>query len=206
MWWLSMTGLLAVSVLVYVGSAAHVLTFSPLNTQRAAADRAAAGEGERAQQRDASSASAGAAPSIRLRVTGGALGAQQIIVPILPDAQAPGTTGQPGGGQAAPEDRLYFRTPSGLTDVLSFYRQELAARGWHEVRTWMSRPATGASGIGGAISAFCWDVDRPTLLVGVLSFEDGSSEVRLIVDADQPGPCASTSPPGDQWTDLPPLF
>ncbi len=205
MWWLSMTGLLAVSVLIYVGSAAHVVSFSPLVTQRAAADRDAAVEAARAEAQAASTAAKTASQSIRLRTSGGPAGAEQAFVPVPPDAQVLSPGARSEGGQPAREDRLLFRTRGSLADVMAFYRDTLPARGWHEVRSWMSRPTTGAAGIGSAISAFCWGVDRPALLIGVLTADDGSSEVRVLFDADREGPCAASGGQ-DSWTPQPPQF
>jgi len=203
MWWLSMIGLLTVSVVIYVGSAAHVLSFGPLFAQRSAAERDAAAQAAVSREREAAVAVEGSARSVRLRVTGGSAGDLQVNVPVPPNASVADWGARQGVAGPLPEDRLLFRTPSNMATVLSFYRDSLAAHGWHEVRTWMSRPTDGVAGVGSAISAFCSSVDRPSLLVGVLSFEDGSSEVRVLFDPDQAGPCASS---GGQDTWTAPLF
>jgi hypothetical protein len=100
-------------------------------------------------------------------------------------------------------DRAVMVTSSDLADVLAFYRTELPAQGWHEVRAWMSRPAQDAPGPGGAVSVFCRGVDTPALLIGVVSQQSGPSELRLIVDPANSGPCASSVGP-DPHDGLPP--
>jgi hypothetical protein len=108
-------------------------------------------------------------------------------------------------GRVTPQrDRALFSTSGDVADVLAFYRDELADDGWHEVRAWMARPAHGAPGPGGAVSAFCQGVDLPALLVGVVSQETGPSELRLFLDAGEPGLCTS-SPRPDPWNGSPPL-
>lgn len=205
MWWLSMIGLLTVSVVLYVGSAAHVLSFGPFFAKRSAAERDAAVQAAVARERDASVTAAEPPRSVRLRVATGPPGDAHASVPVPPDASLANWGARRGAAESFPEDRLLFRTPSSMAAVLSFYRDELAARGWHEVRTWMSRPTAGVAGIGSAISAFCSDMDRPSLLIGVLSFDDGSSEVRVLFDPDRAGPCASSGGK-DSWTAPAPLF
>lgn len=205
MWWLPAVSLLALGVLLYVTSALHVLSFSPLVTGRQAAERDTAVRDALARQPAPSTAgNSRPAPTIQLRA-GEHQDAAHFDIPVPPDARMPGT-GTGGGGRATPSpDRALLATPGEVPDVLAFYRDELATHGWHEVRTWMSRPANGVPGPGGAVSAFCREIDMPALLVGVVSREAGLSELRLLIDADQPGPCASSSEQ-DPWTGRPPVF
>ncbi len=203
MWWLPAVSLLAFGALLYVTSALHVLSFSPLVTGRQETARDDAVREALARHTAPSTAgNARAAPTIQLQA-GEHPGAAQLDIPVPPDARMPGAR-TPGDERAAPSrDRALLATSGSVADVLAFYRVELAAHGWHEVRSWMSRPADGVLGPGGAVSAFCRGVDMPALLVGVVSHEAGLSELRLLVDAETPGPCASSTEP-DPWNDRPP--
>ena len=203
MWWLPAASLLALGTLLYVTSALHVLSFSPLVTgrQEAARDDAV----RVALARYSAPATAGndrVAPTIQLR-SGEHPGAAQFDIPVPPDARMGGTRTPEDERATQGRDRAMFTIAGDVTEVLAFYRRELMADGWYEVRAWMSRPALGAPGPGGAVSAFCREVDMPALLVGVMSHEGGPSALHLFVDADQPGPCASSSGP-EPWNGSPP--
>ena len=199
MWWLPATSLLTVGVLLYVTSALHVLSFSPFVVSRHEADRDAAVREVLAQRTTPASASNDRAVStIRLRA-GEHPDAAQLDVPVPPGARMLNPrTGDSNQGAIPSRDRALLATSGEMSDVLAFYRDELVPRGWHEVRAWMSRPTIGVPGPGGALSVFCRDADMPALLVGVVSPEAGMSELRLLIDTDQPGPCASSAGP-DPW-------
>jgi hypothetical protein len=203
LWWLPAVSMLALGALLYVTSALHVLSFSPLLTgrQEAALDDAV----REALEQHSTVSTVGnrrPAPTIRLQV-GQDAGAAQVDIPVPHDARIPNARTR-GGERAAPSlDRAVLATSGEVADVLAFYRDELAMHGWHEVRTWMSRPANGVPGTGGAVSAFCREADMPALLVGVVSRDDGMSEIRLLIDAEPPGPCASSAEP-DPWDSRPP--
>jgi hypothetical protein len=172
-------------------------------TGRQAAERDAAVREALAQT--ATPASAGnsrAAPTIQLHA-GVSSDAAHFDIPVPFDAHRPNVRTRGVESATPARDRALLATSGKVADVLAFYRDELAAHGWHEVRTWMSRPANGVPGPGGAVSAFCREADRPALLVGVVSREAGLSELRLLIDAEQPGPCASSSEQ-DPWNGRPP--
>ena len=203
MWWLPAASLLALGVLLYVTSALHVLSFSPLVTGRQATERDIAVQDAIARLPAPSAAgNSRTAPTIQLR-DGEHRDAIVFDIPVPPEARLPGASIRSGGRATPSPDRALLATPGEVPDVLAFYRDELATRGWHEVRTWMSRPANGVPGPGGAVSAFCREIDMPALLVGVVSREAGLSELRLLIDAEQPGPCASSSDQ-DPWDGRPP--
>jgi hypothetical protein len=203
MWWFPAASLLALGMLLYVTSALHSLSFSPLVIGRQEAARDAAVREALAQHgAQLMVGNDRAAPTIQLQA-GEHPGAERLDIPIPPDARLIGA--RTGEDQRATQirDRAVFATPGDVAEVLAFYRVELAADGWQEIRAWMARPAHGASGHGGAVSAFCRGVDTPTLLVGVVSEETGSSQLRLFLDAAS-GLCAS-SPGPDPWNGSPPL-
>jgi hypothetical protein len=203
MWWLPAVSLLALAALLYGASALHVLSFSPLVAERqeAARDEAV----REALEQYSAPATAGnrrPAPTIQLQA-GPHPGAAELDIPVPPDARIANARAR-GGERAAPSpDRAVLATSGEIADVLEFYRVELATHGWHEVRAWMSRPANGVPGTGGAVSAFCREIDMPALLVGVVSRDDGLSELRLLIDTETPGPCASSAEP-DPWDSRPP--
>ena len=202
MWWLPAVGLLALGMVMYVMSALHVLTFSPLNVGRQAAEREAMALRALEPPEPRASVRSGMfpAPTVHLQA-GGHPGAPRFTIPVPRDARLPDATR--GEREAPGRDRIVLVTSSDVSDILAFYRAELASDGWHEVRAWMSRPAQGIDGRGGAVSAFCREVNMPALLVGVVTTETGPSELRLLIDADQPGPCASSSEE-DPWRGRPP--
>jgi hypothetical protein len=203
MWWLTAVSLLALGILIYVTSALHVLSFSPLVTGRQAAERDnAVREALEKAETPASAGNSRAAPTIQLQA-GAESDAARFDVPVPFDARMPNARTREGQSATPSRDRALLATSGEVADVLAFYRDELASHGWHEVRTWMSRPANGVPGPGGAVSAFCREADRPALLVGVVSREAGLSELRLLIDAEQPGPCASSSEQ-DPWNGRPP--
>lgn len=199
MWWLPTTVLLLVGFGVYVASALHVLSFSPLRADRLGEGRADAVREVPALQ--ASEQAERVAATIRLSV-GEPPAVVQHDVPLPFGIRASGTR-PTDEGAARSRDRAVFVTPGALADVLTFYRSELARRDWHEVRTWMSRPPDGAAGPGMVVSAFCRGLDQPSLLVAVVSPEPGASELRLLLDADADGPCASSGR-SSPWYDRPP--
>ena len=203
MWWLPAVSLLLLGMLFYVTSALHVLSFSPLvaGRQEAARDTAVR-EALARQPVPPAAGNSRTAPTIQLRA-GEHPAAAQFDIPVPPDARMPDTSTRRGGGATPSPDRALLATPGEVPDVLAFYRDELAAHGWHEVRAWMSRPVSGASGPGGAVSVFCREVDMPALLVGVVSREPGLSEVRLLIDTEQPGPCGSAAEQ-NPWNGRPP--
>ncbi len=203
MWWLPAVSLLALGMVLYVTNALHVLTFSPLVTGRQEAARDLAVQEALARQPAPSTAGDHrAAPTIQLRA-GEDPDAAQFDIPVPLDARMPNPRTRRGERATPSPDRALLATAGEVPAVLAFYRAELATHGWHEVRTWMSRPANGVTGPGGAVSAFCRAIDMPALLVGVVSREDGLSEVRLLIDTDQPGPCASGTEQ-DPWNGSPP--
>jgi hypothetical protein len=206
MWWLPAAGVLVVGLALYITSALHVLSFSPLVTGRQEAARDSAVRNALAQHpAPAPAGTDRAVPTIQLRA-GEHPDAAQFNIPVPPDARMPGTRTR-GNESATPSgDRALLATSREVSDVLAFYRDELATRGWHEVRTWMSRPANGVPGPGGAVSAFCREIDMPALLVGVVSREAGLTELRLLIDTEQPGPCASSSEPNPWNGHPPPVF
>jgi hypothetical protein len=190
-------------MLLYVTSALPVLSFSPLvaGRQEGARDDAV----REALERHTAPSSAGnsrAAPTIQLQA-GEHPGAVQLDIPVPPDARMAGARTREDTRATPMPDRAAFTTAGDVADVLAFYRAELAAHGWHEIRSWMSRPAHGAPGPGGAVSAFCRSIDTPALLVGVVSQETGRTELRLFLDADDPGLCSSSIGP-DPWDSSPP--
>lgn len=211
MWWLPVASMFVLGLVFYVTSALHVLSFSPLLVGRQAAEREAQAQAQ-AQAKATSNtsearASAGntiATTTIRLRAGQGP-GAVQVSIPVPPDAQVADTTIR-GERVTVRPDRAILTTSGEVVIVLAFYRATLAEHGWHEVRTWMSRPAEGASGPGGAVSVYCRAADAPALHLSVVSYAPGQSELRLLLDADSPGACASSSSP-DQPEDPPvPVF
>jgi hypothetical protein len=203
MWWLPAVSLLALGVLLYVTSALHVLSFSPLVTGRQAAERDSAVREALAQTATPTSAgNSRAALTIPLQA-GASPDAPHFDIPVPFDARMPDVRTRRDESVAPSRDRALLATSGEVPDVLAFYRDELATLGWHEVRAWMSRPANGVPGPGGAVSVFCQGVDMPALLVGVVSREAGLNELRLLIDYEQPGPCASSSEQ-DPWNGRPP--
>lgn len=198
MWWLPAASMLALGLMIYVTSAAHVLNFSPLTVARNAADRAEQRAVGEARATTPSTDRNQAVRTIQLRA-GDQAGAATFEIPIPPDAHATGGLGRGGGSTGESRDRALLGTYGEIPDVLTFYRRELSSRGWHEVRSWLSRPTDGVAGPAGAVSVFCHGADLPSLMVGVVTTEDGVSELRLLVDSEQPGACAST-PPTDPWS------
>jgi hypothetical protein len=195
MWWLPAVSLLALGTLLYVASALSVLSFSPLVVGRQEAARDDAVRAALARHGEVSTAgNERAAPTIQL-LSGGHPGAAPLDVPVPPDALMPDARTRDDERAAQLRDRAMMVTGGDLADVLAFYRDELPAQGWHEVQAWMSRPAQGAPGPGGAVSVFCRGVDTPALLIGVVSPQSGPSELRLIVDPADPGLCASSVEP-----------
>jgi hypothetical protein len=206
MWWFPTLSMLMLGLALFVASALQVLSFSPLATGRQEPDRDdAIGEAMAWQPAPAPRGNYRAAPTIQLR-TGPQPDAAQFDVPVPPDARVPGPRMRGGEGVPPSSDRALLLTSGAMSEVLAFYRDELAIRDWYEVRSWMARPPNGVLGPEGAISAFCQGIDGPVLLVGVASGEAGLSELRLLLDAEQPGPCASSSSPGP-WDGHPaPIF
>ena len=206
MLWLPAASLLALGMLLFVTSALHVFSFSPLVIARQEAARDDAVREALAQHSTAATAGNDrAAPRIQLRSSEHP-GAARFDIPVPPDARTPGAR-MPGHEHATQwRDRAMFITSGDVAEVIAFYRLELESQGWHEVRAWMSRPAHGTPGTGGAVSAFCRDIDMPAFLVGVVSHEAGLSELRLIIDAEQPGPCASSTGPEPRNNFPPPMF
>ena len=206
MWWLPAVSLLALGVLLYLTSALHVLSFSPLVTGRQAAERDhAVQEALGKVEMPVSAGNSRAAPTIQLQA-GADPDAARFDIPVPFDARMPNVRTREGESATPSRDRALLATSGEVADVLAFYRDELASRGWHEVRTWMSRPADGVPGPGGAVSAFCREIDMPALLVGVVSRGDGPSELRLLLDAEEPGPCASSSERDPRNGPPPPVF
>ena len=190
MWWFTLGSMLTISFVVYIASAAQVYTFSPFVMQRAAA---AADEDQRARQQAPEAASV---QWLKLW-PGEAVSLLPIEVPV-PTASA--LTAMP---RAKQPDRAELNVPTSLSDLLSFYRTELATGGWHEVRSWMARPVTSGSAPGNAFSIFCRAAEGPALLVAIAHDPaDGTSSLHLRVSAEQPTPCdAATMPtPGDRTT------
>jgi hypothetical protein len=201
MWWLPAVSLLASGMLLYLTSALHVLSFSPLVAGRQEATRDDAVR-EALERHTASSSAGSAAPTIQLQA-GEHPGAEPLDIPVPPAARMSGARTREDARSTQWRDRAVFTTPGDVADVLAFYRVELATHGWHEIRSWMARPAHGMPGSGGAVSAFCRGVNMPALLVGVVSQETGPSELRLFLDGEEPGLCASTPGP-DPWNGSPP--
>jgi hypothetical protein len=203
MWWLPAAGLLAVGMLIYVTSALHVLNISPVvvGAQEIARDDAVR-EALAQHTAPVSLGNSRVAPTIRLQVDG-PQGAAPLDIPVPPDARLSEARTADDGRASQRRDRAVLITSGDVAEVLAFYRAELADRDWHEVRSWMSRPAHGAPGAGGAVSAFCRGTDTPALLVGVTSRESGPSEIRLLLDPEDPGLCTSSVGP-DPWNGSPP--
>jgi hypothetical protein len=206
MWWLPAASLLVLSLVLHVTTALHVLSFGPLfATRQESARDSAIREAQARSSAAGTTSNARAASTIQLQA-GDHPNVTNVDVPVPPDARLadPSSRGRAGGTPSP--DRAVLATAGNVPDVLAFYRDELARRGWHEVRTWMSKPVDGVQGPGGAVSAFCRAVDMPALLVGVASDETGRSQVRLLIDDDQPGPCASTPEPDPREGHPPPVF
>lgn len=206
MWWLPAVSLLAVGMLIYMASALHVLSFSPLVAGRQETARDDAVREALARQMSSTSADTGrAALTVRLQA-GEHPDTAQLDVPVPLDARMPGARSRDGERATQGRDRAVFATSGDVADVLAFYRAELATHGWHEVRAWMVRPAQGTPGPGSAVSAFCRSSDLPVLLVGVVSQESGPSEVRLFLDAEESGLCALSTGPDRCNGSPPPMF
>jgi len=100
-------------------------------------------------------------------------------------------------------DRPLPATARDVPDLLAFYCDELATRGWHEVRTSMWRRVNGVPGPEGAVSAWSRGIHMPALLVGVVFREDGPGEFRLPMNSDWTSPCRSGAEQ-DAWNGPPP--
>ena len=161
MWWFPAVSLLGLGLVIYVASAAHVLSFSPLVIGRHANEREAAVREALADQQGLPTAgNRRVAPSIQLRA-GEKPDAVSVEVPVPHDARMLDAGHRNGVAVTPDHDRALFITIGDVATVLEFYRAELSLLGWHEVRTFMSRPVIGAPGPGGAVSAFCRDADTP---------------------------------------------
>jgi len=205
MWWFTPAALLTISLAVYTYAAAHVYTFSPLHTQREAAATVENRATEQAQQDT---------PVQWLRLwPGDTIALMPFEIPVPADGML---TAMPPDKQP---DRASLSVPNGLSGLLTFYRAELSASGWHEVRSWMARPVGTDVGPGNAFSVFCRASDGPFLVVAITHDPtDGRSSLHLRLSGEQPGPCnAATLPtPGDGATPrdgpspqdrtMPPLF
>ena len=188
MWWFPAVSLLGLGLVIYVASAAHVLSFSPLVIGRHASEREAAVREALADRPGRPTAgNRRVAPSILLRACEQP-DSVSVEVPVPHDALLLDAGHRDGMAVAPAHDRALFTTIGDVATVLEFYRAQLSSLGWHEVRTFMSRPVIGAPGTGGAVSAFCRDADTPAILVGVVSRESGPSELRLLIDSTQSGP------------------
>lgn len=206
MWWLPAVSLLLVGFVAYVGSALHVLNFSPFVAQQQESARADAVRTALEEQKAMGVARVSRnAPTVQLQAAERP-DAEPRDVPVPPSALAPNRRAGRGADMAQQPDRAVFATYEDLADVLKFYREALVSLGWHEVRTWMTRPTDGVAGPGMVVSAFCQGVDQPALLVAVVSTESGPNELRLLLDGDRQGPCSSSGTP-DPWNgQAPPVF
>ena len=187
------TSLLVFGLVVWVASALHVVSFGPL--AEAVADEAPPREW------------AEPAPTPRRDVLDEAgtiepwpywpEGQMRPEIPVPTDAHlVRGTSRAEGDGY---QIQVELAVPVSAADALTFYREQLSARGWEEVAGLTWRPTDGHHGAASMLSAFCRDTDGPMFLVDVAPKTAGTSHVHVRVTSASPSLCASPSPP------IPPL-
>jgi hypothetical protein len=181
MWWFTLGTMLMISLAVYTYTAGQVYTFSPFIMHRTAATA----EEMRANPQALTRLSA---EWVRLW-PGETVAVMPFDVPVPADGSL---TSMPRTRQP---DRAELQVPQGLPTLLAFYRTELEAQGWQEVRTLMARPAGPGSGPGNAVAVFCRDAEGPALMIAIVHDPATGSTLHLRLSGEQPGPCASAAAP-----------
>lgn len=194
MGWLTLGAMVAVSSVLYTAQLLGLIEFGPVAQQRPAmpsdlgmgnvgptAAIAYAGEIAR-RERGVSSV---------LLVVGTDAGGEGVQVPIPPGAI-------PTGDAERQSDRVALFVPSGLEASIDFYRDALAARGWHEVWSQRVYGAFDERQRSSVTSAFCRSADGPSVVVDITTGTGDAVQVGLLVVSERDEPCG----PGDGPTPL----
>lgn len=106
--------------------------------------------------------------------------------------------GQPKGGGT----EMVLDAPGGAAETLRFYQQALGGQGWTQAPFGPGEPRGFQPTVASTGAAFCQGAQGPWLSLNVVSRPNAPSDVRLRLDAMNPGPCAQ--PPGPPEKRLPP--
>jgi hypothetical protein len=113
-------------------------------------------------------------------------------LPIPRGATLVGSLARDGNAKMGPGTsyEVVLDAPGGATELLGFYKRELAARGWDTQHDGSGYPATGFQPtLQSAHALFCKASSGPWLNLSVWPRQGAPADVRLYVETASPGPC-----------------